>query len=74
MAAGSVPVRDGVPVAGARPWVMGIVNVTPDSFSDGGRWSDTGAAVQRGRDLVGAAPTVVLVDGEHEDVHEAPPW
>lgn len=64
MAAGSVPVRDGVPVAGARPWVMGIVNVTPDSFSDGGRWSDTGAAVQRGRDLVALGADLVDVGGE----------
>src|SRR6478609_489886 len=64
MAAGSVPVRAGLPVTGARPWVMGIVNVTPDSFSDGGRWSDTGAAVQRGRDLVVLGADLVDVGGE----------
>ncbi|MFE3127756.1 dihydropteroate synthase, partial [Streptomyces hydrogenans] len=32
--------------------VMGVVNVTPDSFSDGGRWFDTTAAVKHGLDLV----------------------
>jgi len=64
MAAGSVPVRAGLPVIGVRPWVMGIVNVTPDSFSDGGRWSDTGAAVQRGRDLVALGADLVDVGGE----------
>ena len=32
-------------VLGARPLVMGIVNVTPDSFSDGGQFLDHGAAV-----------------------------
>ena len=31
-----------------RPVVMGVVNVTPDSFSDGGQWLDADAAVQRG--------------------------
>ena len=29
---------------------MGIVNVTPDSFSDGGEWFDPDAAVEHGRD------------------------
>ena len=64
MVAGSVPVRAGLPVKGARPWVMGIVNVTPDSFSDGGRWADTRAAVQRGRDLVDLGSDLVDVGGE----------
>jgi len=64
MASGSVPVRAGLPVTGARPWVMGIVNVTPDSFSDGGRWPDTATAVQHGRDLVALAADLVDVGGE----------
>src|SRR6478752_383676 len=64
MAAGSVPVRAGLPVTGIRPWVMGIVNVTPDSFSDGGRWPDTATAVQRGRDLVRLGADLVDVGGE----------
>ncbi|HCE60684.1 MAG TPA: dihydropteroate synthase, partial [Janibacter terrae] len=40
--------------AGAQrpgPVVMGIVNVTPDSFSDGGRWIETDAAIAHGREL-----------------------
>ena len=32
----------------AQPLVMGVLNVTPDSFSDGGRHADAGAAVARG--------------------------
>ncbi|MFE3742946.1 dihydropteroate synthase [Streptomyces sp. NPDC059134] len=44
--------------------VMGVVNVTPDSFSDGGRWFDTTAAVKRGLDLVGAGADLVDVGGE----------
>lgn len=46
------------------PVVMGVVNVTPDSFSDGGRWIETGAAIAHGRELVAAGATVVDVGGE----------
>jgi dihydropteroate synthase len=55
-------------VAGLPEWdrcaVMGVVNVTPDSFSDGGRWFDTGAAVKRGLDLMAAGADLVDVGGE----------
>ncbi|MEW2551768.1 dihydropteroate synthase [Streptomyces zhihengii] len=44
--------------------VMGVVNVTPDSFSDGGRWFDTTAAVKRGLDLVAQGADLVDVGGE----------
>ncbi|WP_329034770.1 dihydropteroate synthase [Streptomyces sp. NBC_01725] len=44
--------------------VMGVVNVTPDSFSDGGRWFDTTAAVKRGLDLVTEGADLVDVGGE----------
>ncbi|MFC6006921.1 dihydropteroate synthase [Angustibacter luteus] len=43
---------------------MGVVNVTPDSFSDGGLWLDAGAAVQHGRDLVAQGADLVDVGGE----------
>ncbi|MGW7332992.1 dihydropteroate synthase, partial [Streptomyces sp. NPDC054840] len=55
-------------VAGLPDWdrcaVMGVVNVTPDSFSDGGRWFDTTAAVKRGLDLVEHGADLVDVGGE----------
>lgn len=55
-------------VAGLPEWdrcaVMGVVNVTPDSFSDGGRWFDTTAAVKRGLDLVAEGADLVDVGGE----------
>ncbi|WP_326651666.1 MULTISPECIES: dihydropteroate synthase [unclassified Streptomyces] len=44
--------------------VMGVVNVTPDSFSDGGRWFNTTAAVKRGLDLVTEGADLVDVGGE----------
>jgi dihydropteroate synthase len=44
--------------------VMGVVNVTPDSFSDGGRWLDPDAAVAHGRSLFSAGADLVDVGGE----------
>ncbi|GHJ34682.1 dihydropteroate synthase [Streptomyces sp. TS71-3] len=55
-------------VAGLPEWdrcaVMGVVNVTPDSFSDGGRFFDTTTAVKHGLDLVGQGADLVDVGGE----------
>ncbi|MFJ8112785.1 dihydropteroate synthase [Streptomyces sp. NPDC096132] len=55
-------------VAGLPEWdrcaVMGVVNVTPDSFSDGGRWFDTTAAVKHGLQLVAEGADLVDVGGE----------
>lgn len=47
-----------------RCLVMGVVNVTPDSFSDGGRWLDPEAAVARGLALVTEGADLVDVGGE----------
>ncbi|RJL22614.1 dihydropteroate synthase [Bailinhaonella thermotolerans] len=43
---------------------MGVVNVTPDSFSDGGRWFDPDAAVRHGLELVDEGADIVDVGGE----------
>lgn len=55
-------------VQGLPEWdrcaVMGVVNVTPDSFSDGGRWFDTTAAVKHGLDLVAQGADLIDVGGE----------
>jgi dihydropteroate synthase len=47
-----------------RPLVMGIVNVTPDSFSDGGRLADVEAAVAHGLKLVADGADILDVGGE----------
>lgn len=47
-----------------RPLVMGIVNVTPDSFFDGGQFADPAAAVAHARRLVAAGADVIDVGGE----------
>src|SRR3954447_24643701 len=43
---------------------MGVVNVTPDSFSDGGRYLDPGAAVEHGRWLAAEGAQILDVGGE----------
>lgn len=44
--------------------IMGIVNITPDSFSDGGRWFDHDAALAHARDLVAQGADMIDVGGE----------
>ncbi|HLI15204.1 MAG TPA: dihydropteroate synthase [Acidimicrobiales bacterium] len=48
----------------ARPLVMGVLNVTPDSFFDGGRYFDRDAAIARGRQMVAEGADVIDVGGE----------
>jgi dihydropteroate synthase len=48
----------------SRCLVMGVVNVTPDSFSDGGRFLDPGLAVKHGHQLVADGADLVDVGGE----------
>jgi dihydropteroate synthase len=43
---------------------MGVLNVTPDSFSDGGLWLDAGAAVAHGRHMIAEGAAIIDVGGE----------
>jgi len=52
--------------------VMGVLNVTPDSFSDGGRWSDRAAAVDHARRMLEEGADVVDVGGESTRPGAAP--
>ncbi|HJU17340.1 MAG TPA: dihydropteroate synthase [Stellaceae bacterium] len=47
-----------------RPLVMGIVNVTPDSFSDGGRWLDPARAIAHGRAMLEVGADILDIGGE----------
>lgn len=47
-----------------QPRVMGILNVTPDSFSDGGRHGDPASAVAAGQDMAAAGAAIIDVGGE----------
>ena len=46
------------------PLVMGVLNVTPDSFSDGGRWSDPVAALARAHQMVAEGADLLDLGGE----------
>ena len=46
------------------PIVMGVVNVTPDSFSDGGQWLDPVAAIAHGRELIAQGAAILDIGGE----------
>jgi len=50
--------------SGPGPFVMGVVNATPDSFSDGGRWLDPDAAASRALALASEGADLVDVGGE----------
>jgi dihydropteroate synthase len=49
---------------GGRALVMGVVNVTPDSFSDGGEWFEPDAAIAHGMDLLAQGADLLDVGGE----------
>ena len=50
--------------AGGGPALMGILNATPDSFSDGGRFLDPGAALAHGQAMVAAGADIIDLGGE----------
>ena len=55
-----------------EPVVMGVLNVTPDSFSDGGRYVETSSAVERGLKMVEEGAGIVDVGGESTRPGAAP--
>jgi dihydropteroate synthase len=57
-----------------QPQVMGIVNVTPDSFSDGGRFEDPNAAAEAGTDMAAGGAAIVDVGGESTRPGAKPVW
>ncbi len=54
------------------PLVMGIVNVTPDSFSDGGAYLDTGRAIAHAQSLIAAGARIIDIGGESTRPGAAP--
>ncbi|MCD8533967.1 MAG: dihydropteroate synthase [Verrucomicrobia bacterium] len=57
-------VRGGSVSVGTEPIVMGILNVTPDSFSDGGLYYDTGKSVERALIMEGLGAGIIDIGGE----------
>jgi dihydropteroate synthase len=62
----------GAPIDLRRPLLMGIVNASPDSFSDGGLHADLPARVRLGRELIGAGAHILDVGGESASTGRAP--
>lgn len=58
-----LPVVPDLPQPG-RTLVVGVVNVTPDSFSDGGEWFDPRAAITHGLDLLAEGADIIDIGGE----------
>jgi len=56
----------------SRPLVMGVVNVTPDSFSDGGLHADAGAAIAHARRLIDEGADLLDIGGESTRPGAAP--
>ncbi len=57
---------------GVTPLVMGIVNVTPDSFSDGGRYLSTDAAIEHALQLVADGADILDIGGESTRPYSQP--
>ncbi len=57
---------------GSRTHIMGILNVTPDSFSDGGRYIDTEKALAHAREMAGAGADIIDIGGESTRPGAAP--
>jgi dihydropteroate synthase len=57
---------------GGRPWLMGIVNASPDSFSDGGQHASPDAQVQLAAELLAAGADIIDVGGESATTGLAP--
>lgn len=47
-----------------KGYIMGILNVTPDSFSDGGKWNDVNKALEHAKEMVNMGATIIDVGGE----------
>jgi dihydropteroate synthase len=56
----------------SRPRVMGILNVTPDSFSDGGRFAERGSALRRAREMIDEGADIIDIGAESTRPGAAP--
>lgn len=58
-----------------KTYIMGILNVTPDSFSDGGKWNSLDAAVEHAKTMAEEGADIIDVGGEstrpgHQQISE----
>jgi dihydropteroate synthase len=57
-----------------QPQVMGIINVTPDSFSDGGQFAEASSAAEAGADMAAQGAAIIDVGGESTRPGAKPVW
>ncbi|WP_417460224.1 dihydropteroate synthase [Kordiimonas sp.] len=69
----ALPGRD-MPFAFTKPRIMGVLNVTPDSFSDGGKFLDTNAAIQHARRMIAEGADIIDIGGESTRPGAKPVW
>lgn len=60
----TIQIRGRNHLLGPRTWIMGILNVTPDSFSDGGLYFDPKKAVARGLEMAAEGADIIDIGGE----------
>ncbi len=65
---------DDIQLPFTRPLVMGVLNVTPDSFSDGGQFLDVDKAVRRGRAMAETGADIIDIGGESTRPGATPVW
>jgi dihydropteroate synthase len=68
----AAPRADWAGLSFARPLVMGVINVTPDSFSDGGDFIDPERAIAHGRAMLAAGADIIDIGGESTRPGSAP--
>lgn len=71
---GPIQLKNGTSLPFTRPLIMGVLNVTPDSFSDGGRFVDRHTAVRHARAMVAAGADIIDIGGESTRPGAAPVW
>jgi dihydropteroate synthase len=57
---------------GKRTYVMGILNLTPDSFSDGGKWNGIEAAISHAKEMVQQGADIIDIGGESTRPNHVP--
>ncbi|NVJ98342.1 MAG: dihydropteroate synthase [Alphaproteobacteria bacterium] len=63
-----------MPLGFSRPLVMGVLNVTPDSFSDGGKFLASDSAIARARQMVAEGADIIDIGGESTRPGAKPVW
>lgn len=71
---GPLELKDDLKLSFSRSLVMGVLNVTPDSFSDGGRFLDAGKAIRHARAMISAGADIIDIGGESTRPGATPVW